>query len=404
MKFQVTAVLAATALAFAFHSPARGDSTKSVSVDCGGGDTIAKALTKGNEDKPLVVTITGTCNENVLIDRNDVTLQGMPGATISGPDPALDVVRVTASRTTIQALTVTGGRNGVHGEGASGLTVRGVTAQNTGRTGIVYNLGASGIIDGATVQNNPRDGIAIESAATTVLNSSVNQNGRHGIGVFDAGAARIGVDNSNNAGGNVITANTVNGVHIVFGSSAFVGMNQIIGNGNPTGNGINLSNASADILGGNTISGNNGTGINLRMSSAVIGDANFGLTTVNTITGNGNPTSQGGISGFLGSSLAIRDAVISNNVGFGLIGTTRTSIQIQSSTIQNNVAFAPGTGDGIRLVFGSALFASAPVGSVTGNAGFGLLCTDGESSVINTALLGVGANALGGVSAACTGF
>jgi parallel beta-helix repeat protein len=405
MKVRYSAALAAGGLAFALNSPARGDSIKSVAVDCAAGDTLAKALTKGDERKPLLIQISGTCNESILIDRNDVMLlAGASGATIRGTDPAVNVIVVTASRVTIDGLTVTGGRNGITGDGAPGLMVRNTTVQGTGRTGINYQRGASGTIDHVVVQNNPRDGIAIESAYATVINSQINQNGRHGVGVFDSGAARIGVDDASNAAGNVINGNTVNGIHIVFGSSAFIGMNQISGNGNPTGSGINLSSASADILGGNTIVGNNGTGINLRSSSAVIGDAAFGLTTVNTISGNGNPTLQGGVSGFLGSSMSIRDAVISNNVGFGLILTTRSSAQIQSTTIQNNVAFAPGTGDGIRIVLGSALFVSAPNGTVTGNAGFGLLCTDGESSVINTALLGIGPNTAGTVSAACTGF
>jgi len=379
---------------------------RTVTVDCASGDTISRALTKGDERKSLTILISGTCSESVTINRSDIKLAAAaPGATVSGPDPAVDTIRVTGSRVTIDGLTVTGGRNGITGDGAAGLIVQNALVQGTGRTGIAYLHGASGIVDHVVVQNNTvRDGIAIESAYAAVINSQISLNGRHGIGVFDAGGARIGVDNASNAAGNVITGNTVNGIHIVFGSSAFIGMNQISGNGNPTGSGINLSSATADIVGGNTITGNNGTGINLRSSSAVIGDANFGLTTVNTISGNGNPTSQGGISGFLGSSMSIRDAIISSNVGFGLIATTRSSVAIQSSTIQNNVAFAPSTGDGIRLVFGSALFASAPIGTVTGNAGFGLLCTDGESSVINTALLGVGANAGGSISPACTGF
>ena len=58
--------------------------------------------------------------------------------------------------------------------------------------------------------------------------------------------------------------------------------------------------------------------------------------------------------------------------------------------------------DGIRLVFGSGLLAATPNSSVTGNAGFGLLCTDGESSVIGTVALGVSGNTVGAV--ACTGF
>src|SRR2546426_144905 len=126
------------------------DPTKTVVVDCAAGETIAKALTLGDERKPLLVQIVGTCSEHVLIDRNDVTLAaGASGATVSGPD----------------------------------------------------------------------------------INSQVRQNGRMGIGVFTNGSARIGVDNANNAAGNVISANASNGIHIVFGSGALIAMNQITGNG-----------------------------------------------------------------------------------------------------------------------------------------------------------------------------
>ena len=407
MKARHPFVFTIAALALvAFESGARAEPTKTVAVDCSAGQTIAKALTLGDERKPLLVQISGTCSEHLLIDRNDVTLAaGIPSATVSGPDPAIDVIKVNASRVTIDGITVTGGRNGITGNSAPGLIVRNATVQGTGRNGITYAHGASGVVDGCTVVNNARDGVAVDSASATVINSEVSHSGRMGIGVFNGGSARIGIDNFNVGAGNVISANTVNGVHIVFGSTALIAMNQITGNGtgNPTGSGINLTSASADIVGGNMVSGNAGTGINLRSSSAVIGDQNFGLTTVNTVTGNGNPASQGGISGFLGSSMSIRDAVISGNAVAGLILTTRSSVQIASTTIQNNLATLPGNGDGIRIVLGSALFAQAPNGTVTGNAGFGLLCTDAESSVINIPLLGIGSNTAGPVSG-CTGF
>ena len=407
MKARHPFVFTIAALALvAFESGARAEPTKTVAVDCSAGQTIAKALTLGDERKPLLVQISGTCSEHLLIDRNDVTLAaGIPSATVSGPDPAIDVIKVNASRVTIVGITVTGGRNGITGNSAPGLIVRNATVQGTGRNGITYAHGASGVVDGCTVVNNARDGVAVDSASATVINSEVSHSGRMGIGVFNGGSARIGIDNFNVGAGNVISANTVNGVHIVFGSTALIAMNQITGNGtgNPTGSGINLTSASADIVGGNMVSGNAGTGINLRSSSAVIGDQNFGLTTVNTVTGNGNPASQGGISGFLGSSMSIRDAVISGNAVAGLILTTRSSVQIASTTIQNNLATLPGNGDGIRIVLGSALFAQAPNGTVTGNAGLGLLCTDAESSVINIPLLGIGSNTAGPVSG-CTGF
>jgi len=404
-------VIAIAALALvAFESSARAEPTKTVAVDCSAGQTIAKALTLGDERKPLLVQISGTCSEHLLIDRNDVTLAaGIPGATVSGPDPAIDVIKVTASRVAIEGLTVTGGRNGITANGASGFTVRNALVQNTGRNGITYAHGASGVVDGCWVVDNARDGVAIDSASGTVINSQVNQNGRMGVGVFNGGSARIGIDNFNVGAGNTISANFSNGIHIVFGSSALIAMNQITGNGTSDApgnlrNGINLASASADIIGGNTISGHTGgTGVNLVRSTAIFGDALFDITTVNTISGNGSPASQGGIFAFNGSSVTVRDAIITNNVGAGLFLSFRSQAQISGNTIQNNV---PPGGDGIRVVLGSALFPTAPNGVVSGNAGFGLLCANPESSVANfpagIAPLGL-TNGLADV-VGCTGF
>jgi parallel beta-helix repeat protein len=383
---------------------------RTVNVDCAAGDTIARALTRGDERKSLTILISGTCSENVVINRSDIKLAAAaPGATLVGPDAALDVIRVTGSRVTIDGIAVTGGRNGITADGAAGLIVQNALVQGTGRTGIAYSHGASGIVDGVTVTGNARDGIAVDSASATIVNTQVTQNTRHGVGVFTNGSARIGIDNGNNPAGNVISANGANGININFGAGALIAMNQITGNGtisapgNPR-NGIGLNSATADLIGGNTISGNAGQGISLRMSSLSVGDTSFGFSSVNTITGNGNAASPGGIFAFLGSALNMQNAVISSNNGFGMVLSLRSQAQLASTTIQNNVPAGGNPGDGIRLAFGSGIFATTPNGTVTGNAGFGINCTDGESSVVNTALLGIGANALGGVAPSCTGF
>jgi hypothetical protein len=124
-------------------------------------------------------------------------------------------------------------------------------------------------------------------------------------------------------------------------------------------------------------------------SRGVLGDPNFGVTTGNTVSQNGNAASQGGVLAFLGSSLIVRDAIIELNNGPGLTFSTRSQGQIFSSTIRNNLNVLNSggfivTGDGIRLVLGSALLPGTPGSTVTGNAGVGLQCTDGESSAVNT--------------------
>jgi hypothetical protein len=409
-----------TALSLTLCASARADSDgdrerdrskdRTVNVDCASGDTIARALTRGDDRKSLTILISGTCSESVVINRSDIKLAAAaPGATVSGPDPAVDTIRVTGSRVTIDGITITGGRNGITGDGADGMIVQKALVLGTGRTGIVYSSGANGVVDTVTSSGNPRDGVSIDSASAVVIGSQLTQNGRFGVNVSDSASGRIGIDNKNDPSGNVISSNGGSGINISYGSGAFIAMNDIIGNGTnaaPGGPrfGIGMNSASADIIGGNTISGNAGQGINMRTSSVSMGDTNFGFTSVNTISGNGSAALPGGIFAFLGSSLNIQNAVISGNNGFGMILSLRSQAQIAGSTIQNNLAAPPNLGEGIRLVFGSALFAANPVGTITGNAGFGLNCTDGETSVINTGLLGIGVNGQGGVAPTCTGF
>jgi len=87
----------------------------------------------------------------------------------------------------------------------------------------------------------------------------------------------------------------------------------------------------------------------------------------------------------------------------------RWSAEMSGNTIQNNTGTPPFSGDGIRLALGSALFPDGPpaiANTVTGNAAFGINCTDPQSIAVNTVsvVLSPPANGLGGVSPGCTGF
>jgi hypothetical protein len=416
-------MLAASLIGLGISTTVVAEPTMTVTVDCTRGETIAKALTLGDERKSLLVLVRGTCNESVSISRSDVTLRGETGfgSAINGPNPTVDTLTVTANRVTVEDLSIGGGRNGITGIGAAGLNVRNTTVQSTGRSGIVYANGSSGIVDGCTVQLNARDGVVVEAGSLTIINSNVSQNSRVGVFVAPGGAARIGIDNRNVGAGNTISQNGATGVVITIGGQALVAMNQITGNGaDPAStsgrSGIAVTQATVDIVGGNNISGNAAQGVFARSATVQIGDTAFGFSSVNTITGNGSAASPGGVFAFLGSAVVIRDAVISGNNGPGLAFSLRSHGQIFSSAIQNNLSVgtcppAPGSppcnfGDGIRLIFGSALLPSTPTTVVSGNAGFGISCTDGESSVVNTGLpfLSISGNALGTVSGSCTGF
>jgi parallel beta-helix repeat protein len=390
-------------------SAAFADREKTVRVNCTRGDTVARALEKGDERKPLVVLLSGICSESVTIDRSDVTLRG-DGGVLQGPDPAVDVLTVTADRVAVENLVINGGRNGIFTSGAGALSIRGTTVESTGRTGITLAGSSGAVIDGTTVRLNPRDGITLDGSQATIINSNVSQNGRVGIFVGIAAAARIGVDNANNAAGSTISQNGATGVNIILGGSALIANNTITLNGtDPASNsgraGINVIQASADIAAGNTIADNAGQGIFVRSASVQVGNPGFALPPVNTISGNGNATSPGGIFATVGSALVIRDARIIANRGFGLGIFLRSHAQLSGSQIHDTVALPPtqgqppNPGDGIRLAFGGALQALTPISTLVGNQGPALSCIDGESSVIN-----IGALGLAVLPPGCTGF
>jgi len=403
MRVIGTGILAASLASFGLSTAVAAEPTITVNVDCNRGESIAKALSMGEARKPLLVVVRGTCNESVSISSDDVTLRGESGGAINGPDPLVTTLTVSANRVTIEDLSVSGGRNGILGLGASQLTVRGTTVQSTGRNGIVYSSGSNGTIDNCTIQSNPRDGIGLDMASATITNSTIRSNARIGILVSIGGAARIGVDIRNDAGGNTIQQNGANGIVVSTGGYALIAMNEITGNGTDPAQagrqGISVIEGRADLAGGNTISGHAVQGLFTRASSVQIGGPALpGISTVNTFSNNGFPMGFGGIFASLSSSLTIRDAVISNNSGPGLVLNLRSQAQTFNSSIQDN------TGDGIRLSLGSALVPGTPTSTVSGHPGFGINCFDPESSFINTPGPGISfsGNIAGDVS--CTGF
>ena len=352
---------------------------KVVQINCSDGKTLAKALERGNEDRPLLVLVQGVCNETVVVERADVTLRGEAGAAINGPDAGLDALTIRADRVSVENLVVSGGRNGIVASGAGNFVIRGTTVQSTGRTGVLVVFGSAATIDGSTVQSNPRDGISSEGSALTLMNSTVRQNARNGVLVATSTSGRIGLDPANNPAGNTITENGGTGLAITAGAAALIGNNTITFNGTDPAStagrsGIGVTGGAADILGGNTIANNSGQGVFLRGASVTIGSVNFPFTGVNTITGNGSATAQGGVFAFLGSSLVIRDAVITGNQGVGVGLSTRSVGQIFNTQIQGTVAVSPGTGNGIGLFLGSSLLTGNPAPASTGNAGAGIVC------------------------------
>jgi len=175
-----------------------------------------------------------------------------------------------------------------------------------------------------------------------------------------------------------------------------VAMNQVMQNAQ----GIGVFHATASIAGGNVITGNPGGGIVAVSSKVVLGDPGPGVTTVNTISQNGSPTATGGVFAGVGTAMLMRDAQINSNNGTGVIISLRSTIQMSGTTIQGNA------GDGVRLVLGAALLPLTPVSTLAGNSGFGVQCTDAESSVVNLVptIVALSGNSAGNIASGCTQF
>jgi parallel beta-helix repeat protein len=345
--------------------------SNSVNIDCSQGQSVSQAL-ENTPGSPLTITIKGICNENITIIRDDVTLIADPsGGGVNGIDPNSDTIRVRASRTIIDGLTITGGYNGINVGGSA--TIRNCMVQSTRVNGVTFYHGGHGTVDKCTIQNNNRHGILVEAASATITSSTISSNAATGIKVMSGGGARIGIpDHSVGAtayAGNTISNNGSSGIDVFDSAGASIGGNTISGNGtDPNASfgqfGIFVHSANADIVGKNTITGNVGSGILLLSGATVfIGDSAWGLPTDNTISGNGFglPTNPGGILAFMGTSLDIRNATITGNANFGMLLNFSSYARMRGDTVDNGIVME--NNSGLRL--------QDPVVTVTG----GLRCS-----------------------------
>lgn len=379
-----------------------------VTVNCNIGETITNALQSATTDQPITIMVTGTCNEHVVINRDDVTLiKGSSGGVVHGTNATQDTITVNGARTVISKLTVTGGKRGIIVNG--GATIKSCEVNSVPQSGIVFYHGGHGMVEKCTIERNDSFGIAIEGGSATIIKSDISSNTDGGIVVSLSGSARIGLTDNMAYAGNTIENNKSNGIMINDGSSTFIGGNKISGNGTQHDHrlgqfGIAIYQATATVVGTNEIVGNSGSGVFARGSAVIIGAPAFGLNTANVIRNNGGGRdavfAKGGIFGFLGSSFEIQDATIDHNTGNGVTLSTCSTARISGST-----AITSSTENGILLDVGSGLLLPDGSTTVENNHGFGLQCGGTESSFVGTTS-GISNNNNGGVqvSPSCTGF
>jgi parallel beta-helix repeat protein len=408
MRLQLSAITASLATAAILAWPTTASALKDLVIDvnCASGDRIARALDRPNVlDRRMVIVVNGTCNENVVIERDDVTLKaGTSGGGVSAADAANPAIHVNgARRILVENLNVVGGSHGVYVTSSGGATVRGSSVRNAALTGVQVEGGSSAVVDASTVENNGNSGVVAVAASTVALyGSTVRGNALYGV--VASRAANITVGNIDAAGnvccGNTIENNALDGVLVADGSTSILNGNTIQMNGTTVGRfGVLVTRASSAVIRGGNVIRQNGSatgGGGVLASAATLGSGP-GDTPVNPST-NEITANTFGIQGNTGATLILQGGVRVNASKFsGVVVDHGSRLRTNGSTISDNGAH------GIFAARNSSVSLDGAANAASNNAAYGLYCGDAETSYSGN-VSGITGNTLGNVSPTCTGF
>jgi len=369
-------------------------SAANLTVICpGGGPGAYPSITAAlnaitNNAGPNSITVSGTCTENVTIrNQNDLSIQAAPGSTaviVNAASPAQITVQLFGSRlVAFYGLTIQGGNPGLFVNQVSDLQMfNSVIEKNVGPGAVVLIKSDLNLVS-CIIRNNGSDGLVAGDSSIVLVGSPIQilNNSGSGAVAFSNGYIKFqstgGHIIEGNAGSGVladtdghvflqsvdlptvIRNNGLNGLDFRRGSTGRVdGQNTIENNGVV---GLRVESSTATFFGSTTITGH-------RFGVDVLGGGELTFNGPHQITGNGNPTNEGGIH-LQRSSLSLQDgATVSNNVGTGILGDANSSIVLgPTASVTNN------TSTGIRLRHKSLVGLTAPV-TIQGNGGANIAC------------------------------
>src|SRR5262245_42797946 len=194
-------VAALTGPSLMFLMPGQADAQpilyRAVNVNCNvAGQSITNALKRYVPGNGLLINFSGTCNENIDIFRDDITIRGTtPTATINGPNNADSVIQLDgARRVRLESFTVTGGRDGINGTRGSNFTVVGVTVQDSPRFGVIASNNSQASVDGALIKGAANTGLVVTNSAVLFITNTTVQDGQTGLSATRASHLRVGQD------------------------------------------------------------------------------------------------------------------------------------------------------------------------------------------------------------------
>jgi len=240
-----------------------------------------------------ILSVSGTCNENILIrnEKQRVTLDGGGTAVLHGPSTGSPTLNIRGKGILIQGFTITGGGDGIEVDRGSNAVLNNNLIQNTAGNGVLVDQLAFAVLTNNTLQNNPGAGVLVDEHATARIGLNADgeitaspntiQNNAIGVLVSNGASARII--------GNTIVNNSGDGIQVLRDSQADIASNSISGNG---GDGIEVAENSAVQLGEDS-----GTSIHESPNSSSTANSGFGIRCVNGAIADGRLGTLNGMGG-----------------------------------------------------------------------------------------------------------
>jgi hypothetical protein len=357
MKISAMRLMLVAALGVASPALAVPNVTK---VDCDRGQTIADALKHAEPGD--TIRLTGTCNEQVVVTTDRLTIDGQGSAVLDGGGGAL--VDFTG------VLTI---------DGAKGVRILGLRVRNGGGEGILGLRGAAFTAEHTIARDNATTGIAVFQGSTAELSNSAMTGNRLGLDVGTGSS--VVLRDAITIGQNSINGVEINGEAVVELRAANVNAS---GNG---GVGISVGSGQLAIFAYPATPASTLTANDNGFAGLIVGASRFTVYPAATVTASGNGVfgiltggfvvttidsgsrfiiehNAVGLRFFTGGDALIRGARLTvNGNGVGLQGDgagvlTFVSGPAQASTITGN-------GTDVDLSFGSrAIFDGVAIGTL----------------------------------------
>jgi hypothetical protein len=318
-------------------------------VNCDGGQSLAEAVKHSKEGQML--QIRGTCRERVQIATPRLTLAGAGTAVIDGTgvelgaDPEFDGLVVI--------------------DGVTGVTLAGLTIQNSAGNGILAQRGAAFAMRELRVQNNTFTGIVVVDHSSAELTNSATIGNRLGLDVVTSSSAVLKGTFASSHNSNGVD---INGTSIVELRGAQVELNDNGGYGLIAASGSHLAIFGWQSAAGSTVTANGngfaglvfGQGTLTAYVPSVISASN---NTLGLLVNDSNIIAPFGTAKFrlenntvgmsvgLGTNLLIRGGLSVQGNATGVLADGAGTLTLGS--IADNPSTITGNGTDMRLLFGT---------------------------------------------------